>query len=168
MDTTWLIIWLVLFVILVVVEMITTAVTAIWFGGGCIGGAVAAAFGAPVWVQIIVFGLISFLLFAFVRPGVKRRFDKHRKLTGLAKYIGTRALVISEIDNLKGVGEVRIGDAEFAARSLERGMAIPEGAIVKVIDLDRDIMIVRMDDSVVHNIRARESDTRLDPGMRHY
>ncbi len=166
MDHTWLIIWLVIFVILVVIEMITTGVTAVWFGLGALAGAVACALKAPVFVQIIVFAVISFLLIAFVRPGVKRKFDKSRRQNSLRKLIGSRALVVGEIDNLRGCGEIRVGDAEWAARSCERGVAIPEGAIVRVADVQGDMMIVHMDESLDYNMEIRDSDARLDPGIR--
>ncbi len=166
MDQTWLIIWLVIFVILVVIEMITTGVTAVWFGCGALAGAVCAVVGAPVWVQIVVFAGVSFLLVAFVRPGVKRRFDRSRRQSAQRKLIGTRALVISEIDNLRGIGEVRVGDREWAARSYERGVAIPEGAIVRVLDVHGDVMLVRMDDSLEFNMELRDSEARLDPSIR--
>ncbi|MCR4617236.1 MAG: NfeD family protein [Lachnospiraceae bacterium] len=163
MDYTYLIIWLVLFIILIVIEMITTAVTAVWIGIGCLAGAVCAMFGLPVWLQIVVTALVSFLLFAFVRPGVKRNFDKKKRQLGLRKHIGTRALVTSEIDNLRGIGEVRIGNREFSARSSLEGVEIPKGAVVIVKDVYKDIMIVTPDESLDYNLKPRSSEARLDP-----
>ncbi len=166
MDYTWLIIWLVLFVILTVIEMITTSVTAVWFGCGCLAGAVMAAFKMPIWAQIAAFALLSLILFAFVRPGAKRRFDKGRRLSELRKMIGSKALVISEIDNLRGIGEIRLEKREWGARSFERGVLIPVGAVVRVIDVQGEIMIVRLDESTRNNIAARDSEARLDPNIR--
>lgn len=165
MDYTYLIIWLVLFLILIVIEMITTAVAAVWIGIGCLVGAVFAALGLPVWLQIIAAALVSFLCFAFIRPGVKRKFDKKRWRQSLRKLIGTRALVTSEIDNLRGIGEVRIGGREYAARSAERGVEIPHGTVVVVVDVREETMIVDTDNTVDNNLRSRKSEARLDPGI---
>lgn len=163
MNYTWLIIWLVLFVILIIIEMITTAVTAIWIGAGCVAGAVAAAFGVPVWLQIIIVAATSFICFAFIRPGVKHSFDKKKRLSALKDFIGTRALVTSEIDNIRGIGEVRIGRHEYAARCSESGYAIPEGTVVEIIDVHRDIMLVRVDNTIGYNMEVKSSEARLDP-----
>ncbi len=166
MDQTWLIIWLVIFVILIIVEMITTGVTAVWFGCGALVGAGTAALDAPVWAQIVAFAAVSFLLVASVRPGVKRKFDKSRRRSSLRKLIGSRALVVSEIDNLRGIGAIRIGDREWAAGSCEHGVVIPEGAIVRVADVHGDVMLVHMDDSLDFNMELRDSEARLDPSIR--
>ena len=165
MDYTYLIIWLVLFLILIVIEMITTALAAVWIGIGCLFGAVLAAFGLPVWLQIIASALVSFLCFAFLRPGIKRKFDRKRWQQSLKNLVGTRALVTSEIDNLRGIGEIRIGGKEYAARSAERGVEIPHGTVVVIVDVRGEIMIVDTDYTVDNNLRSRKSEARLDPGI---
>lgn len=165
MDYTYLIIWLVLFLILIVIEMITTALAAVWIGIGCLFGAVLAAFGLPVWLQIIASALVSFLCFAFLRPGIKRKYDRKRWQQSLKNLVGTRALVTSEIDNLRGIGEIRIGGKEYAARSAERGVEIPHGTVVVIVDVRGEIMIVDTDYTVDNNLRSRKSEARLDPGI---
>ncbi|MBR4277295.1 MAG: NfeD family protein, partial [Lachnospiraceae bacterium] len=165
MDYTYLIIWLVLFLILIVIEMITTALAAVWIGIGCLFGAVLAAFGLPVWLQIIASALVSFLCFAFLRPGIKRKYDRKRWQQSLKNLVGTRALVTSEIDNLRGIGEIRIGGKEYAARSAERGVEIPHGTVVVVVDVREETTIVDTDYTVDNNLRSRKSEARLDPGI---
>ena len=60
--------WLIAFVVLVGIEIMTTALTTIWFAGGAVLAFVAAIFGAPVPVQLLVFVVISFILLFLTRP----------------------------------------------------------------------------------------------------
>ena len=60
--------WLALFVILLIIEIITVGLTTIWFAGGSMAALIVAAVGGPVWLQVILFLVVSFVLLFFTRP----------------------------------------------------------------------------------------------------
>ncbi len=126
------VIWLVALVIMIVIEIISMALTTIWFAGGCLIAAVAAAFQAPLWLQITLFFLVSVLLLWFTRPIAVKYFNKDRIRTNVEGMIGLQAIVTSEIDNLEGIGQVKVSGQEWSARALYEGMRIPVGAVVIV------------------------------------
>ena len=57
--------------------------------------------------------------------------------------MGRQAIVISEIDNLQGIGQVTVGGQEWSARSAEEQVTIAVGAVVTVVAINGVKLIVR-------------------------
>lgn len=125
-------VWLIVFVILVVIEIITMGLTTIWFAGGALAATIAAACHAPLWVQIVLFLVVSALLLFFTRPVAVKYFNKDRVRTNVESLIGQQAIVISEINNLQGIGQVTVNGQEWSARSADEETTIPVGCVVVV------------------------------------
>ncbi|MCQ2524635.1 MAG: NfeD family protein [Lachnospiraceae bacterium] len=113
------IIWLIILAVMIVVELITMGLTTIWFAGGALIAAILAGLKLPLYVQIIAFVVVSGLLLYFTRPIAMKYFNKSRTKTNVEAMIGKQAIVISEINNIEGTGQVRIGGMEWSARSIE-------------------------------------------------
>ena len=126
------VLWLVVLIVSIVVEVISLGLTSIWFAGGALVAAVVAAVGAPLWLQILLFVAVTLLLLVFTRPIAVKYFNKERVRTNVESLIGRQAIVISEIDNMQGIGQVTVGGQEWSARSFEEGKQIPVGAVVRV------------------------------------
>ena len=125
-------IWLIVFVACIVIEIITMGLTTIWFAGGALIAAVGAALGAPFWMQVVLMVLVSFVLLYFTRPVAVKYFNKDRVKTNVESLVGRQAIVISEIDNLQGLGQVTVGGQEWTARTVEEGITLPVGSVVVV------------------------------------
>lgn len=127
--------WLVLLVLCIVVELATMGLTTVWFAGGALVAAVAAGCHAPLWLQIALFLAVSLLLLFFTRPIAMKYFNKDRIKTNAESLVGKQAVVISEIDNLEGVGQVTIGGQEWSARSIDdrKKMAVGTAVYVRAI-----------------------------------
>lgn len=136
------IIWLLILVVLVIVELISMGLTTIWFAGGALVAALTSLVGLPVWGQIIVFLVVSLLLLFFTRPIAVKYFNKDRVKTNVESLVGRQAIVISEIDNVKGIGRVTIGGQEWSARTREDGYALPVGAVADVVGIHGVKLIV--------------------------
>lgn len=124
--------WLIIFVACIVLEIISMGLTTIWFAGGAVIAAVCAAIGAPLWLQCILFLAVSFVLLFFTRPIAVKYFNKNRVKTNAEGYVGKQGIVISEIDNLQGIGQVTVDGKEWTARTLEEGVTLPVGSVVVV------------------------------------
>ena len=46
--------------------------------------------------------------------------------------VGKQAIVISEIDNLQGIGQVTVGGREWSARTTVDGIKLPVGSVVMI------------------------------------
>ena len=124
--------WLIIFVVCIGVEIATMGLTTIWFAGGALIAAIVAAVGAPIWLQVVLFFAVSFVLLYFTRPVAVKYFNKDRVKTNVESMIGKQAIVISEINNLQGIGQVTVGGIEWSARTVQEGITLPVGSVVVV------------------------------------
>ena len=125
-------IWLVVFVACIVAEIISMGLTTIWFAGGALIAAVAAVIGTPLWIQILLFAVVSLVLLYFTRPIAVKYFNKDRVKTNAESLVGKQAIVISEIDNLQGIGQVIDGGQEWSALPIGEVSPLPVGSVVTV------------------------------------
>ncbi len=124
--------WLILLVVLIVIELVTMALTTVWFAGGALGAAIVAGLGGQLWLQITVFIVVSLVLLFFTRPIAVKYFNKDRIKTNSEGLIGKQAIVISEIDNMEGIGQVMVDGQEWSARTVTEGEKLPVGAVVYI------------------------------------
>ena len=132
MQDKMLFVWLLLLIVFIIVELVTMGLTTIWFAAGSLVAALSALVNAPVVVQVGLFLVVSIVLLLFTRPLAVRFFNKERVKTNVESLVGRQAIVISEIDNLEGIGQVTVGGQEWAARSMEESGKIPVGTVVFV------------------------------------
>ena len=142
MDWNMTIMWLGILVILVVIELFTMGLTTIWFAGGALVAALISIPGTPFIVQILFFLIVSILLLYFTRPVAIKYFNRDRTRTNVESLIGRQAIVISEINNVEGIGQVNTGGMEWSARSSYHNIVIPVGAVVTVLGIDGVKLIV--------------------------
>lgn len=135
--------WLILLIICIGIEIPTMGLTTIWFAGGALVAIFAAVVGAPIWLQAVIFIVVSLLLLFFTRPVAVKYFNKDRAKTNVESMVGRQAIVISEIDNLQGVGRVTVGGQEWSARSADEQVNIAVGAVVTVVAINGVKLIVR-------------------------
>lgn len=125
-------IWLVLMIAFLVVEAACPFhLVSIWFAVGSLVAAVAAWFGAAVWLQITLFAVISCGLLAALWPFVKKVINPKIEKTNVDSIIGSQGYVTQQIDNLTATGQVKLGGMEWTARSVS-GKVIPKGALIQV------------------------------------
>ena len=142
MDVNMTVVWLILLVVLVVIELITMGLTTIWFAGGALAAALISIPGTPLALQILVFRIVSGILLYFTRPVAVKYFNRDRIRTNVESMIGRQAIVISEINNLEGIGQVNTGGMEWSARSSYHNVVLPVGAVVTVLGVDGVKLIV--------------------------
>ena len=141
-DLNMTVFWLVLLVVLVVIELLTMGLTTVWFAGGALVAAIAAIFNAPIALQMILFLLVSALLLFFTRPFAVKYFNKDRVRTNAESLVGRQAIVISEIDNLQGIGQVNVGGMEWSARTRMDGIRLPVGTVTTILAINGVKLIV--------------------------
>ena len=141
-DLNMTVFWLVVLVVLVIIELLTMGLTTVWFAGGAFIAAIAALFHAPVVLQVILFLLVSAILLFFTRPLAVKYFNKDRVSTNAESLVGRQAIVISEIDNLQGIGQVNVGGMEWSARTKTDGVKLPVGTVATVLAINGVKLIV--------------------------
>ena len=143
--TEMMIIWLIIMIASIGIEVATLGLASIWFAGGALAALIASAFHAPVIVQILLFFGVSLVLLFFTRPIAVKYFNKDRVKTNAESLVGKQAIVISEIDNLQGIGQVLVAGQEWSARCVDDGIRLAEGTVVEIVAISGVKLMVKED-----------------------
>ncbi len=133
--------WLAVIVVAAVVEGVTAQLVSIWFVAGGVGALIANLCGATLWVQTIVFVLVTALTLAATRPLVKKLLDFKRVDTNAGRYIGKIGIVTMQINNTLGSGQVNVSGSIWTARS-EDGSTVEIGEHVLIKSIEGVKLIV--------------------------
>ena len=127
-------IWLAIIVVAAVVEGTTAQLVSIWFVVGGVGALIANLCGAEIWLQSLIFIVVTGLTLIFARPIVKRLMNFKKEDTNAGRYIGKEGLVITEINNILGEGQVKVLGSIWAARSADSSVIkIGENVLIQSI-----------------------------------
>ena len=121
--------WLVVMVLFLMVEAATVGLVCIWFAVGALAALIAALLGAEIWLQIVLFLVVSAVALYFTRPLAKKYVNAKVEPTNADMVIGKECRVTEAIDNIAGTGAVYVDGKTWTARS-ESDEVIPEGTLV--------------------------------------
>ncbi|MCI2057768.1 MAG: NfeD family protein [Oscillibacter sp.] len=136
--TMW--IWLGAAVAFGIVEAMTVGLVSVWFALGALCALLAAALGAPLWLQILVFIVVAAAVVLAVRPLI-RKFRGGSIPTNADRVVGAAAKVTETIDNENTAGAVYVDGKTWTARSAD-GSVIPAGTLVEVRRIEGVKLIV--------------------------
>ena len=118
-------VWLALMIVFLLLEAGTVSMVSIWFAVGALAAMVASLCGAELWLQIVLFAIISAALLLALRPFVRKFLNPRLTKTNVDAVIGMEGIVIETVDNVTAVGRVKVGHMEWAARSTNGEMLVP-------------------------------------------
>ena len=133
--------WAAATVVFILLELATVGLASIWFAFGALCALIAAALGAQLWLQIILFFIISVITLILTRPLVKKYINGKTHRTNADRVLGTTAIVKEAVDNLAGTGAVFADGKVWSARSTD-GTSIEPGALVTVCEIQGVKLIV--------------------------
>lgn len=126
------IIWLFLMVVFLIVEAVCVIhLVSIWFAVGSLVAAIAALLNASIWLQVVLFLVVSCVILALMWPFVQKFLKPGLKKTNIDSIIGSEGLVTVAINNVSAQGQVKLGAMEWTARSTT-GEVIPAGTLIRV------------------------------------
>ena len=124
--------WMVAMVIFLIVEgACPFHLVSIWFAVGALVAGIAAMLDAALWLQIVLFMVVSCGLLLAMLPLVKKFVAPKIVKTNVDSVIGTQGYVTEAVDNISATGQVKLGGMYWTARSKD-GTPIPAGALVQV------------------------------------
>ena len=134
LGQNWWALWLTVFLAFAAVEMLTLDLFFIMLGGGALAALVADFAGADLWLQIVVFCVVSLLMIAFVRPVTLKHLHKGpaEQRTNVDRLIGETALVMETVSATGG--RVKIGGDIWSARSDSGNLTEGQHVIVAAIE----------------------------------
>ncbi|SEG16971.1 Membrane protein implicated in regulation of membrane protease activity [Eubacterium ruminantium] len=104
--------WFIAAAVFIVIEILTLGLTTVWFAGGSVGAAIAAAFGSPEWLQVVIFMVVSVAMILVLRPIAKKRFNTNVVATNAQSLIGKQVKILKLTDQ-EGIAVTRINDVEW-------------------------------------------------------
>ena len=125
------VIWLCLIAVFLFMEANTVSLVSVWFAGGALAAMIAALLGASVDVQVVLFVIVSGVLLALLRPILRKYITPKQAKTNIDAVIGSKGMVLAEINNDLQQGKVKLGAMEWTARSTD-GSVLPPGTQVVV------------------------------------
>ena len=128
-------IWLMIMIVTVIIEIASTDLTSFWFSIGALFALILNLFVQDdfVWLQILVFSIISILAIVFLRPILKKKLEAPNFTTNIYSMIGKKALVTVEIKE-SIIGAVKIEGIEWSAISDAEDIISP-GEMVEICEV---------------------------------
>ncbi len=136
------VVWLIAMIVLLVIEGVVPGLVSIWFAAGALIALVSSLFGAPLWLQIVWFLIVSIALLVLTRPLAKKYINSRTTPTNADRIIGKDCVVTEEIDNLRGTGAVSVDGKVWTARLEQVDGKAPKGSIVKATRIEGVRLIV--------------------------
>ena len=128
-------IWLGAMIFFIFLEASTVSLVSLWFVGGSLAAMITALCGGDLWLQIVLFIVVSSILLLSLRPLARKYLRPRQERTNAQSNIGKTAVVTESIDNLHGQGAVKISGVYWSARS-ENGEIIDNGEVVRVTAIE--------------------------------
>ena len=135
-------IWFGIALFMAIIEGVTYQLVSIWFVLGAVVSAIVSIFVPDnIWLQIILFIVISVATLIATKPIVKKITRTKKLPTNSDRYIGMKGVVKEEINNTLGVGLVNLKGSVWSATS-DDGSVIPTDSVVIVKDIKGVKLIV--------------------------
>ena len=124
----------------IILELFTPSMFFLNFAFAAFITAIVSLFTAKMITLVLVFFILSFLSFAFLRPIILNKFRKETETGINDKYIGKRAKDIEDVN--ENDGAISIYDERWNART-EDDLVIPAGTEVEIVRNESLIMYVK-------------------------
>ena len=123
--------WLIAMVVFIIAEASTVTLVSIWFAAGSLVAIVASLLGAGLGVQVTLFLVTASALLISLRNIVRRYIHPKIIPTNVDSVVGSTGRVVTPINNVDGLGRVKLGSMEWSARSTT-GAPLNAGILVRV------------------------------------
>ena len=135
--------WLIAAGVFFIIEMATIGFLVFWLGIGALLAMVTSFITDSILIQVIVFVITSTILLIFTRPLVNK-FIKVPKETVTNAYsiIGKKAIVVKEINNVEGDGQIKVDGEVWSAKS-NTDEVISKETEVEIVEIDGVKAVVR-------------------------
>lgn len=134
-------VWLVLFLGLAAIEAITLDLFFIMLSAGALAAVLAAVFGAPLFLQVVVFCIVALLMVGMVRPVALKHLqgNSREQRSNIDRLIGENALTLESVTAHSGT--VKLQGGTWTARTAD-GSDLPAGHRVFVQRIDGATAVV--------------------------
>ena len=128
--------WLIAAGVFFIIEMATIGFLIFWLGIGALLAMVTSFITDSILIQVIVFVVTSTLLLIFTRPLVNKFIKTPKEVkTNAYSMIGKKGIVIKNINNIEGDGQIKVDGEVWSAKS-NTDEVIPKDTEIEIIEID--------------------------------
>ncbi len=143
MTMEWMpLVWLGVFLVALIIEAVSEALLSIWFVAGalaCLG--ISFIPGCPLWVQIVVFLVVSLIAFLTLRPFFSKILKRKITRTNSDSLVGTRIVILKDGDS-QDPAEATFRGLSWAVIPLKEADKLTRGTIATIVAIDGNKLIV--------------------------
>ncbi|WP_146361943.1 NfeD family protein [Arthrobacter yangruifuii] len=134
--------WLVLFLGFAAVEALTLDLFFGMLSVGALAAMLSSFFAVPLFLQVVVFAVVSVLMIGVIRPLALKHLQHTSKdqLSNVDRIVGAPALTLESVTGSSGL--VKIGGDTWTARSVD-GSSLPAGVEVSVARIEGATALVQ-------------------------
>lgn len=132
--------WIIAAIILAIIEAFTLGLTTIWFAGGAAAAAISTLFTHNVFIQIVIFLVVSCVLLYLTKP-LKEKLRIGKERTNVDAIVGKTGFVTETISP-ETFGQVKVGGLIWTAMSSTPNLTIAPGAEVTIAGVEGVKLIV--------------------------
>lgn len=134
--------WLVLMIVFVIAELISVGLTSIWFAAGALVALIAAIAGGQLWLQVVLFVVISIALLAATRPWARKYLNSRLVRTNADTLIGQRIRITERVSNLDQTGAAVVNGQEWTVRAKNAQDIFEVGEFAVILEIQGVKLIV--------------------------
>ena len=134
--------WLIIFLFFLIMEIFVPALVMLSLALGSLLGVIFSYLGLELWIQILVFSIVSILSLFLIRPIFMKKNKNVKDKSNVDAMIGKRAKVIEEINHIEGTGRVSYFGDRFPAVSIDNEI-IKKNTQVVIEKLESITLIVK-------------------------
>ena len=143
-DYIMIAIWLAIVIGMLVLELITADFVSLWFIVGGLVAGISVFFGADIWLQILLFAVISVVCILATRPLAKKINSKDNVATNADRLIHKIAIVTKDI-KVDEKGEVKIEGNFWPAISQSNEFCVGDKVVVQAI-IGNKLQVARIEE----------------------
>lgn len=134
--------WLIVFIVSLAAEIATLGLVSIWFTVAALVSFILAVFGVNLWIQIVVFFIVSILLLLSIRPFASRFINKDKARTNVEAAAGKTVRITETVDNIQGTGHAVLDGMEWMVRSAD-GSVLDKDTLAVVVRVEGVKLIIK-------------------------
>jgi len=143
MESYLWIIWLSVFVLSLIIEAVTSELVSVWFAAGALISLILSFIpNVAWWIEVIIFVVISFAAFLFLRPLLKKLIKKKHVDTNIDEIIGKKGIMTIASTELES-GEAKINGVLWTAVNANEEEPLEKDTKIVVVAIKGNKLIVK-------------------------
>lgn len=129
-------IWVLVIALAVIVEITTDQMVSFWFIPGALAAIILDCFNCDVIWQVLTFAVVTLIGIFALRRFLVKFIKTDAAKTNLDTIIGEKCIVIEEINNFAGCGQVKVKGQVWSARGCAEDDVFHVGDVLSIVAIE--------------------------------